>query len=60
MKNPWLFWILLAVLAGTNLGWSYAYHQLWYAAAEAEGHLDQAETYIHAQLGQRSERTWQN
>jgi hypothetical protein len=40
--NTWL-WILLLV---TNLAWALAYHKLSVVAMEAEGHLDQAETYI--------------
>jgi len=41
-------WLLLFVLVVTNAAWAVAYRNLWYEAAQAEGLLDQAETYMHS------------
>lgn len=39
--------ILIVALLLSNVIWVAAYRSLWYQAAEAEGHLDEAMSYIH-------------
>ncbi len=42
--------LLLALVISNSL-WAYTCRTLWYRAAEAEGHLDEAEHYIQTTAG---------